>query len=284
MENENALDVGGLGGDGLCAAVETIIFMSDAPVSLEKMGKLLEGRVSAEAIAQAVARLQDIYASSHHGIALRLVAQGYQFRTKQECTKYIPDIFKARSLMLSSTALEVLAVVAYKQPVSKTEIEKIRGVDSSYTIRALIEKRLIRVAGRDEGLGRPTLYATTKEFLETFNLASLSDLPPQYELEEMVSDKVGGMADIKELVSHGAAAAVGADELREVDDIEKTVRAVPASTAFTRRLAHRSKEDATGRGAFDVLDDFMHREAVRRENVRAGGSEVVPRLEDEDIG
>ena len=299
-ENEKPIDVPeeggadwtektGLDGDSLCGLVETIVFMSDAPVSLDKIAKLVGGDVPGEVLAEAVAKLRTLYEEPRHGIVLQEVAQGFQFRTKQRYAKYIPDILKIRSLVLSSTALEVLAVIAYKQPVSKTEIDKVRGVDSSYIIRGLIEKRLIKVIGRDEGAGRPTLYGTTREFLELFNLVSLADLPPEHELQEMASDKVGEISDIKELVSGEGTAASSLGELQEIDGIEQVVRAVPSGTDFTRQLntlereSKRKKkgedgqgEDGEARGAFDVLDEFMEEQKIRRENVRAVESEVTP--------
>ena len=105
------------------------------------------------------------------------------------------DLFKVQGLQLTQSALEVLAIIAYRQPVTKFDVEKIRG-DSSHLIRNLIDKRLVKISGRSDDIGMPTFYTTTLEFLDVFNLSEISDLPPEYELSEIVeSEKVS----IKEL-------------------------------------------------------------------------------------
>ncbi len=188
----------GLNSDTLCGAIETIIFMSDKPVSIQKIKALIDVAMPLKVIHEALQRLQAEYEQKHHGLRLLEVAEGYQYRTKATYSKYVQDIFKINSLVLSPTALEVLAILAYKQPCSKVEVDKIRGVDSGHIVRALMDKRLVRVVGRSDELGRPVLYGTTPEFLEVFNLPDLAALPPEHELDEMSrASNVGKIADIK---------------------------------------------------------------------------------------
>ena len=180
----------GLNFDTLCGAIETLIFMSDKPVSIVKIKSLIDEDMPLRVIHESLTRLQEGYESKHHGLRLVEVAEGFQFRTKATFSKYVQDLYKVNSLVLSPTALEVLAIIAYKQPVAKVEIDKIRGVDSGHIVRGLIDKRLVKVAGRSEEMGRSVLYGTTPEFLEVFNLANIGDLPPEYELEESIENSV----------------------------------------------------------------------------------------------
>ena len=119
MDGEN-----GLNKDTLCGAIETIIFMSDKPVSLIKIKSCIDEDLPFRVIHEAINRLQEDYEKSHHGIRLMEVAQGFQFRSKATYSKFVQDLFKVSAITLSPTALEVLAMIAYKQPISKTEIEK----------------------------------------------------------------------------------------------------------------------------------------------------------------
>jgi segregation and condensation protein B len=148
----------GLDFDTLCGAIETVIFMSDKPVALNKIKALIDEDMPLRVIHESIIRLQEEYEVRHHGLRLVVVADGYQFRTKATYSKYVQDLFKVNSLVLSPTALEVLAIIAYKQPAAKTEVDKIRGVDSGHIVRGLIDKRLVRVVGRSDEMGRPVLY------------------------------------------------------------------------------------------------------------------------------
>src|SRR5690606_33214911 len=207
----------GLNPATLCGAIETIIFMSDKPISIQKIKAQIDPELPLRVIHESLSRLQAGYEVKHHGIRLVEVAEGYQFRTKATYSKFVQNLFKLNSLVLTPTALEVLAIIAYKQPVSKTDVEKIRGVDSSHIIRALMDKRLVKITGRSEELGRPSLFGTTEEFLEVFNLADISGLPPEYELEEMATkNTVGAITDIKSVVFRGDAKKFNMDEFEEL--------------------------------------------------------------------
>ena len=208
----------GLNADTLCGAIETIIFMSDRPISIQKIKTQIDNELPLRVIHESLSKLQSGYEEKHHGIRLVEVAEGYQFRTKATYSKFVQNLFKINSLVLTPTALEVLAIIAYKQPVSKTDVEKIRGVDSSHIIRALMDKRLVKITGRSEELGRPSLFGTTEEFLEVFNLADISQLPPEYELEEMATkNTLGSISDIKSVVFKPDAKKFNMDEFEELE-------------------------------------------------------------------
>jgi segregation and condensation protein B len=262
----------GLTPDTLCGAIETIIFMNDKPVSIQKIKALIDEDMPLKVIHESLQRLQAEYEEKHHGLRLLEVAEGYQYRTKATYSKYVQDIFKINSLVLSPTALEVLAILAYKQPVSKVEVDKIRGVDSGHIVRALMDKRLVRVVGRSDELGRPVLYGTTNEFLEVFNLPELSALPPEHELDEMSRvSTVGKIADIKTLVHDGDKARFKDDEIEELDMLSESIKNISAETDFTASLKVEEKKRLSSDGseiksAFDLLEEFVNKRLISEQN------------------
>ncbi len=273
----------GLDFDTLCGAIETVIFMSDKPVAINKIKSLIDEDMPLRVIHESITRLQEEYETRHHGLRLVEVAEGYQFRTKATYSKYVQDLFKVNSLVLSPTALEVLAIIAYKQPVAKTEVDKIRGVDSGHIVRGLIDKRLVKVVGRSDEMGRPVLYGTTPEFLEVFNLANIDELPPEHELEEQIENNVGKISDIKNIVHDGDKERFVFDEIDELDDLAASIKEIAADTDFTSALKTQEKNKIQGkeeegsapRTAFDILEDYVSKQQIINVNNEAGGSEMM---------
>lgn len=279
----------GLNADTLCGAIETIIFMSDKPVSIQKIKALIDEDMPLKVIHESLQRLQAEYEERHHGLRLLEVAEGYQYRTKATYAKYVQDIFKINSLVLSPTALEVLAILAYKQPVSKVEVDKIRGVDSGHIVRALMDKRLVRVVGRSDELGRPVLYGTTPEFLEVFNLPDLAALPPEHELDEMSRvSTVGKIADIKTLVHEGDKARFKYDEFEELDLLSESIKNISSETDFTASLKVEEKKRLSSEGieiksAFDLLEEFVNKKLISEQNKQAFESLLTTNIIDPKV-
>jgi segregation and condensation protein B len=270
----------GLNPDTLCGAIETLIFMSDRPISIQKIKAQIDNELPLRVIHESLTRLQASYEEKFHGIRLVEVAEGYQFRTKATYSKFVQNLFKINSLVLTPTALEVLAIIAYKQPVSKNEVEKIRGVDSSHIIRALMDKRLVKMAGRSEELGRPSLFATTEEFLEVFNLSDISALPPEYELEEMATkNTLGSIADIKSVIFRTEGKRFNQDEFEELEKLSENIHNISSDTIFTSLLKSEEKRKTEGevsvrKSAFDILEEFVNKEETLRQNQAATLSET----------
>ena len=178
--------------------LESIIFVSDTPLQLETLVEILP-ESSKEAILEGIHRIQKEYEEDFRGLELVEVAGGYQFRTKPRWAAWIQRLKKAKAVKLSRSALETLAMVAYRQPIIRPEIEAIRGVDSGWVLRTLLEKGLIKVMGRKDIPGRPIVYGTTQAFLELFSLNTLSDLPTLREIvppsvpEEISKERVPGI-------------------------------------------------------------------------------------------
>ncbi len=173
----------------LKAAVEALLFASDTPVSTETLCDVLPG-ASAGSVRASIEELRDIYSSEHCGLQIVNVAGGYHIRTRPEVSHWVERLLrKRRKMRLSQAALETLAIIAYKQPVTKVEIESVRGVDVGGVLGTLLERDLITIRGRSKGPGRPLLYGTTREFLDHFGLNSLEDLPSLEELESLLAKR-----------------------------------------------------------------------------------------------
>ncbi len=168
--------------------IESLVFVSETPLSVDRLKAILED-VDRRDIRLALAELQGEYEDRRGGFVLQEVAGGFQFRTHADYSDWIKKLLKPSPTRLSRAALETLAIIAYKQPIIRADIEHIRGVDSGGVLRMLLERKLIRVLGRKDIPGRPMIYGTTKEFLELFNLKDLGDLPSPKEISSL------GLAD-----------------------------------------------------------------------------------------
>ena len=168
----------------LSARVEAALISTDRPLAAAKLSDLF-GKAGTKAIHSAVDKLNLHYRKSDRSFRIEEVAGGYQIMTLAEFGPVLASLHKSRDQSkLSSAALETLAIVAYKQPALRAEIEAIRGVSCGEMLRSLMERHLVKIVGRAEEIGRPMLYGTTKSFLEVFGLVSLKDLPKVRELRQ----------------------------------------------------------------------------------------------------
>ncbi len=164
---------------------EALILASSEPIPLARLAKLIPRCTPAKA-RSLIDELNAEYLAQRRAFEICEIAGGYQMRTHADFASYLRELQSTRPLRLSNAALETLAIVAYRQPVTRAEVENVRGVDAGPVLRSLLERKLIKLAGHREVPGRPMLYATTKRFLEVFGLAQLEDLPTLRELEELV--------------------------------------------------------------------------------------------------
>jgi len=164
--------------------IESLLFVAEEPLTVDKI-KRITNQAETKDIKDALAALADEYEARQGGFYLDEVAGGYQIRTRPEYNEWIRKLVQPRPLRLSKAALETLVIIAYKQPIIRSDVEHLRGVDCGGVLRVLLERKLIRVLGRREIAGRPLIYATTKHFLEVFDLKDLKDLPTPKEIEEL---------------------------------------------------------------------------------------------------
>ena len=177
----------------LKAILESLLFAAGEPVGLTQLANALDN-VPREAIRTALSEMAADYAAGTRGIILEEIAGGYQLRTPKEHAFYVRRLLAAKPPRLSRPLLETVAIIAYRQPITRPEIEQLRGVDSGGVLDTLLERSLIKIAGRKEAPGRPIMYATAPEFLELFGLKDLESLP---DLEEFRAIE-GALADASE--------------------------------------------------------------------------------------
>jgi segregation and condensation protein B len=225
----------------LKAQLEAIIYAAETPITTEQIVFLVKESVLAEGAADEVevksrvrAELEQLvseYSAPDHGIEIRQVAGGYRMSTKPEQHELVRSF--ARSLKppvrLSLPALETLAVIAYKQPVTVPEISEIRGVDSGGVIATLLDRKLITTGGRKQVIGRPILYKTTKEFLMRFGLKDVNELPSMEEFEKLVAESFQGELLPAEEPSREAAESAAADSCKETDGCARSEDVQPVT-------------------------------------------------------
>lgn len=178
------------------SVVEALIFAADDPLPAKDIITAIKGidgqdtDISEDEIEKTVDELNEKYLQNGNAFTILKIAEGYTFATKPDHAKYVGYLSTEKSKRrLSQAALETLAIIAYKQPLTKPELETIRGVNSDYTINTLLEKNLITIQGRAETVGRPLLYITTDEFLKYFGLRNINDLPKPREIDEIMKDE-----------------------------------------------------------------------------------------------
>jgi segregation and condensation protein B len=220
----------------LKAQLEAIIYAAEMPITTEQIVSLVKESVLAGAanemevkssVRAALEELVSDYGSQDHGIEIRQVAGGYRMSTKPEQHEMVRSFAKSLKppVRLSLPALETLAVIAYKQPVTVPEISEIRGVDSGGVIATLLDRKLITTGGRKQVIGRPILYKTTKEFLMRFGLKDVNELPSMEEFEKLVAESFQGeLLPAEETGSESAngAAAGSSEETRSAAGSEDT--------------------------------------------------------------
>ena len=215
----------------LKSILESLLFAAGDPVALPQLANALDD-VPREAIRQALAAMAAEYAASGRGIVLEEVAGGYQLRTPKEHALFVRRLLAAKPPRLSRPLMETLAIIAYRQPITRPEIEQLRGVDSGGVLDTLLERSLIKVAGRKETAGRPMMYATSGEFLELFGLKSLESLPDLEEFRALgdapgIADETGADAlktgaeeSRTEEVSVGEEQSAGVEEVRSTEMVD----------------------------------------------------------------
>jgi len=164
--------------------IESLLFVAQEPLSVDRLKNVIN-TAGASDIKNALKELSEEYETRKGGFFLNEVAGGFQIRTRSEYTSWIKRLIQPNPPRLSRASLETLAIIAYKQPIIRSDIENLRGVDCGGILRVLLKRKFIRVLGRRELPGRPLIYATTKRFLDIFDLKDLKDLPTPKEIEEL---------------------------------------------------------------------------------------------------
>jgi segregation and condensation protein B len=237
----------------LKAELEAMIYAAETPITLEQMTELVRPTVVAEGASDDAgikshvrAMLEELigeYGSADHGIEIRQVAGGYRMSTKPEQHEVVRAFAKSLKppIRLSLPALETLAVIAYKQPVTVPEINDIRGVDSGGVIGTLLDRKLISTAGRKPVIGRPILYKTTKEFLLRFGLKDVNELPSMEEFEKLVAESFQS-----ELMPAESAVANSSEPQAQTETDRQPESLTPEATGAPEELSSQVTEKKAG--------------------------------------
>lgn len=256
------------------AAIEAVLFVSSEPVPRERLAEIFdEGdrEAAAEAVAAVIARYRgdgdDDDGGGARGVFVEEVAGGVRLVTRPEMNPWLRRFFEVTgSQKLSMAAIETLAIIAYRQPMTAPEVQELRSVSSSGVFKTLLEKRLIRIAGRKEVVGRPFLYCTTREFLVHFGLKSLKDLPPLEELDEAF-DEAGG-----DLPGEPPPPEPGLESGPGIDREERILQSVAALEEAEEDRGEGEREEAAGPASADDLQEAARSVGVA---ARAGGPDAA---------
>lgn len=240
--------------------LESLLFVSDKPLSVAAMKQVFKHTtVTTRQIKKALDALAVEFASSHRGVTLEEVSGGYRLHTKVDNMDYLKKMVRARPFKLSGPAMEVMSIVAYKQPLVKAEVDEIRGVESGHLLRALMDKSLVCFAGKSELPGKPMLYGTTRKFLETFSLKSLKDLPTLSEIDELIPEGIGDEEEkptldaLTDSLSEeiGGSYSEGENELLKITDQLATIE---TSSEFFEQEKQRQREKRDADRAQNILE------------------------------
>jgi len=252
----------------IVSIVESLLFATDRPQSVAMIKTAFKGtNVRAADIRGALNQLQIEYAGATRGVYLEEVAGGYQLRTKPDNMEFLRRTVKAKPFRVSGPALEVLAIVAYKEPTTKSQIDEIRGVESGHLLRALMEKSLVHFAGKSELPGKPMLYGTTRRFLEIFGLRNLDELPSISEIDQLIPEGIGDEEEKETLDTvteamakdAGTTYSEGEEELNRIAaDLEK----VTTTTDFFEQEKARMKKQRDAERAQDLKEALTVGETI----------------------
>lgn len=250
--------------------VESVLFASDRPVSLASLKLLFKGtNIRGDKIRRVLDQLAVEYAGGRRGVTLEEVPGGYQLRTKIDNMDFLKRTLKARQFKLSGPALEVLSIVAYKQPIVKAEVDEIRGVESGHLLRALMEKNLVCFEGKSELPGRPMQYGTTRKFLEIFGLRSLKELPTLSQIDELLPEGIDEqqaeekptLATITDSMSETFVGSYSQGE-EELMKIQEQLEDITTSTNFFEEEKRRQAEKRDQERAQNIRDALAFGEPV----------------------
>jgi len=172
--------------------IESLLFVASEPLLQSDVSRVFDGH-DVPSLDEVVNDINIKY--SNHAFEIKAVGEGYMLVSKKEFEPFISKYIPTKKLMLSNASLEVLAIVAYRQPVSRVDIESIRGVDCKGVLKNLLNKKLIKIGGRDDSLGKALLYHTTDEYLKHFGLTSLSEMPTSSEISEIIDSEDNGITN-----------------------------------------------------------------------------------------
>lgn len=261
--------------DQVSAIIESILFSTDKPQSFATIKQAFKGtNIAIKQIRRAMDLLATEYAGARRGVTLEEVTGGFQLRTKVDNMPYLKRMLKVRTFKLSGPALEVLSIVAYKQPCIKADVDDIRGVESGHLMRGLLDRGMLAFAGKSELPGKPMYYQTTRKFLEIFGLRSLKELPSLSEIDELIPEGIDEQEEKKTLdmltedLSEevvGKSYSEGEEELSKITD---KLSEISTTTDFFEQEKQREREKRDAQRAQDIRERLVMEEEVPGKDVK----------------
>lgn len=282
----------------LTSILESLLFSTDKPVSIAIMKQIFKGsNIRTKDIERALGELASGYAAGDRGVTLEEIHGGYQIRTKVDNSEYLKRLAKVRPFRLSGPALEVLSILAYKQPITKHEIDEIRGVESGHLVRALMERGLVGFGEKSDLPGKPMTYLTTRKFLEIFGLRNLKELPTLAEIDQLLPEGIGDEEDQESLSDLTSSMSTeikstyseGEDELT---DISASLKVIETTSEFFAQEKIRQREERDRDRAQDIrerltvgemVDEKDQRWLARYETKSTAGAEAFSASDDPGV-
>ncbi len=226
--------------------IEALLFASDKPITIQKLKEILEVD-SVKDIRKGIDDLQNHYSQTESAMTIIEVAGGFQITSREDYASYVQKLYKGRQASrLTQRALETLAIVAYKQPITKHEMENIRGVNVDGVVKTLLERNLVSIEGREKAPGNPLLYGTTKYFLEYFGLKSLESLPKLKEIDELLKEDDKFLESLDQVaLKQLEPEALGLTSLRDNEDKESDPIEDPTENQPAQNQDEPGKNDAS---------------------------------------
>ncbi len=259
----------------LFSILESLFFASDKPVSLATLKMVFQNtNIDNKTLKRSIEELQSIYADPSRGVTLEEVTGGWQLRTKLDNMDFLKKISKARPFRLSGPALEVLSIIAYKQPIIKNEVDQIRGVESGHLVRARIEKCLVSFEGKTDLPGKPMAYSTTRKFLEIFGLRNLQELPSLSEIDQLLPEGIGEdeeketLSDVTSNMSTSITATSYSEGEEELGMITDKLNSIDTSSEFFEQEKIRQREKRDREKAEDIREAMAVGELVENKDIK----------------
>lgn len=260
--------------DKLISVIESLLFATDKPVSIATMKVLFKhSNIRTKDIQRALDGLASSYAAADRGVSLEEIHGGYQLRTKVDNTEFLKKLAKVRPFRLSGPALEVLAIAAYKQPITKTEVDQIRGVESGHLMRALMERGMVGFGEKSDLPGRPMTYVTTRKFLETFGLRNLKELPTLAEIDQLLPEGIGEdveketLSDVTDAMANSIGSTYSESE-EELNDISESLKVIDTTSEFFEQEKIRARVERDQQKAQDIRDKLAFGDEVEDKDRR----------------
>lgn len=260
--------------DRMVSIIESLLFAQDRPVSFATMRALFKGTtIRGKDIEKALGLIASSYADVQRGVTLEEINGGYQLRTKVDNAEFLKRLAKSRPFKLSGPSLEVMAITAYRQPITKSEVDQIRGVESGHLLRALMERGLVNFGEKSDLPGKPMTYVTTRKFLEIFGLRNLDELPSLQEIDELLPEGIGDEEEKQSLsdLTEGLSKDIGSsysEEEGELDSIAESLAVIDTTSEFFEQEKIRQREERDRNRAQDIRERLTVGEMVEDKDQR----------------